>query len=304
MLLAVVLPLAAGAQSYQSVPYFTGFEGLSTGDQPTGWMAVESTTTSLATFPCAYNWSGNARNGSVYYEFEFSSGSSVRTLTAATCEFADPSSLMVDFYASTIASYAPTLFEVGVMEDTVFVPVDTVTLTNAGSFSSSSYYHYRVYLVDYSGDGHRIAFRAYKSGTGQMTLFLDDMTITTAPTCAYMPGTPSATVDSNSATLTWADATVSAGYMLYLNNDSSWHYSYTNSYTFSGLNPNTQYSGYLYNNCTGSDTSEAVPFSFRTDCGTTVLPLVENFDSYGSSFPTCWRITESSGSYPYLSTTA
>ena len=304
MLLAVVLPLAAGAQSYQSVPYFTGFEGLSTGDQPTGWMAVESTTTSLATFPCAYNWSGNARNGSVYYEFEFSSGSSVRTLTAATCEFADPSSLMVDFYASTVASYAPTLFEVGVMEDTVFVPVDTVTLTNAGSFSSSSYYHYRVYLVDYSGDGHRIAFRAYKSGTGQMTLFLDDMTITTAPTCAYMPGTPSATVDSNSATLTWADATVSAGYMLYLNNDSSWHYSYTNSYTFSGLNPNTQYSGYLYNNCTGSDTSEAVPFSFRTDCGTTVLPLVENFDSYGSSFPTCWRITESSGSYPYLSTTA
>ena len=296
--------MAAGAQSYQSVPYFTGFEGLNTGDQPTGWMAVESTTTSLATFPCAYNWSGNARNGSVYYEFEFSSGSSVRTLTAATCEFADPSSLMVDFYASTVSSYAPTLFEVGVMEDTVFVPVDTVTLTNAGSFSSSSYYHYRVYLVDYAGDGHRIAFRAYKSGTGQMTLFLDDMTITTAPTCAYMPGTPSATVDSNSATLTWADATVSAGYMLYLNNDSSWHYSYTNSYTFTGLDANTLYSGYLYNNCTGSDTSEAVPFSFRTDCGTTVLPLVENFDSYGGSFPSCWRITESSGSYPYLSTTA
>ena len=304
LLLAVVLPSMAGAQSYQTVPYFTGFEGLNTGDQPTGWIAVESTTTSLATFPCAYNWSGNARNGSVYYEFEFSSGSSVRTLTAATCEFADPSSLMVDFYASTIASYAPTLFEVGVMEDTVFVPVDTVTLTNAGSFSSSSYYHYRVYLVDYAGDGHRIAFRAYKSGTGQMTLFLDDMTITTAPSCSYMPGTPSATVDSNSATLTWANATVSAGYMLYLNNDSSWYYTYTNSYTFTGLNANTQYSGYLYNNCTGSDTSEAVPFSFRTDCGTTVLPLVENFDTYGGSFPSCWRITEQSGSYPYLSTSA
>ena len=31
--------MAAGAQSYQSVPYFTGFEGLNTGDQPTGWMA-------------------------------------------------------------------------------------------------------------------------------------------------------------------------------------------------------------------------------------------------------------------------
>ena len=299
LLAALVLPLATWGQSYQSVPYTTGFEGLSTGDQPTGWVAYESVTTSLATFPCAYNWSGNARNGNVYYEFEFSSGSSVRTLTAATCEFADPSSLMVDFYASTIASYAPTLFEVGVMEDSVFVPVDTVTLTNAGSFSSSSYYHYRVYLVEYTGDGHRIAFRAYKSGTGQMTLFLDDMTISTAPTCAYMPGTPSATVDSNSANLTWSAPSVSAGYFIYFNNDSSWYYSSTNSYTFYGLNPNTTYSGFVYNTCNGSDTSEAVPFSFRTACGMTVLPLVEDFE-YSSSFPSCWNLTEMSGSYPYV----
>ena len=297
LLAAVVLPLATWGQSYQSVPYTTGFEGLSTGDQPTGWVAYESVTTSLATFPCAYNWSGNARNGSVYYEFEFSSGSAVRTLLAATCEFADPSNLMVDFYASTIASYAPTLFEVGVMEDTVFVPVDTVTLTNAGSFSSSSYYHYRVYLVEYTGTGHRIAFRAYKSGTGQMTLFLDDLTVSTAPTCAYMPGTPSATVDSNSATLTWSAPSVSAGYFIYMNNDSSWYYSSTNSYSFYALNPNTQYSGYIYNTCNGSDTSEAVPFSFRTACGMTVLPLVEDFES-GGSVPPCWTITESTGSYP------
>ena len=297
LLAAVVLPLATWGQSYQSVPYTTGFEGLSTGDQPTGWVAYESVTTSLATFPCAYNWSGNARNGSVYYEFEFSSGSAVRTLLAATCEFADPSNLMVDFYASTIASYAPTLFEVGVMEDTVFVPVDTVTLTNAGSFSSSSYYHYRVYLVEYTGTGHRIAFRAYKSGTGQMTLFLDDLTVSTAPTCAYMPGTPSATVDSNSATLTWSAPSVSAGYFIYMNNDSSWYFSSTNSYTFYALNPNTQYSGYIYNTCNGSDTSEAVPFSFRTACGMTVLPLVEDFES-GGSVPPCWTITETTGSYP------
>ena len=298
MLVAIVLPMAAGAQSYQSVPYTTGFEGLNTGDQPTGWVAYESVTTSLATFPCAYNYSGNARNGNVYYEFEFSSGSSQRTLTAATCEFADPSSLMVDFYASTTSSYAPTLFEVGVMEDSVFVPVDTVTLTNASSFSSSSYYHYRVYLVDYTGNGHRIAFRAYKSGSGQMTLFLDDMTITTAPSCSYMPGTPTATVDSGSATLTWANATVTAGYMLYLNNDSSWYYTSTNSYTFTDLVPNTQYSGYLYNNCTGSDTSEGVPFSFRTACGMTELPLAEGFEE-GSSIPSCWNVLET---YDYYGT--
>ena len=184
MLAAMILPFATWAQSYQSVPYSTGFEGLSTGDQPTGWVVYQTGTNIDVTFPCAYNWSGNARNGSVYYEFEFSSSSATRYEQVATCEFANPSSLMVDFYASTIASYAPTLFEVGVMEDSTFVPVDTVTLTNAGSFSSSSYYHYRVYLVEYTGDGHRIAFRATRSTSGQMTLFIDDLTITTAPTCA------------------------------------------------------------------------------------------------------------------------
>ena len=297
LIAVVILPFASRAQSYQSVPYSTGFEGLSTGSQPTGWVVYQTGTNIDVTFPCAYNYSGNARNGNVYYEFEFSSSSATRYEQVATCEFANPSSLMVDFYASTIASYAPTLFEVGVMEDSVFVPVDTVTLTNASSFSSSAYYHYRVYLVEYTGDGHRIAFRATRSTSGQMTLFLDDLTISTAPTCAYMPGTPSATVDSNSATLTWSAPSVSMGYMLYLNNDSTWYFSSTNSYTFTGLNPNTAYSGYLYNTCDGSDTSEAVPFSFRTACGMPVLPMVEDFE-LGGTFPPCWNITETSGSSP------
>ena len=300
LLAAVVLPMATWSQTYQSVPYSTGFEGLSTGSQPTGWVVYQTGTNIDVTFPCAYNYSGNARNGNVYYEFEFNSSSAVRYELVATCEFADPANLMVDFYASTIASYAPTLFEVGVMEDSVFVPVDTVTLTNAGSFSSSSYYHYRVYMAEYSGDGHRIAFRATRSTSGQMTLFLDDLTISTAPTCAYMPGTPSATVDSNSADLTWSAPSVSAGYFIFLNNDSSWYYSSTNSYSFYGLNPNTAYSGYVFNTCDGTDTSEAVPFSFRTACGMTVLPMTEGFE-YDGTFPPCWNLTEALGSYPSVS---
>ncbi len=300
LLAAVVLPMATWSQTYQSVPYSTGFEGLSTGSQPTGWVVYQTGTNIDVTFPCAYNYSGNARNGNVYYEFEFNSSSAVRYELVATCEFADPANLMVDFYASTIASYAPTLFEVGVMEDSTFVPVDTVTLTNAGSFSSSSYYHYRVYMAEYSGDGHRIAFRATKSTSGQMTLFLDDLTISTAPTCAYMPGTPSATVDSNSADLTWSAPSVSAGYFIFLNNDSSWYYSSTNSYSFYGLNPNTAYSGYVFNTCDGTDTSEAVPFSFRTACGMTVLPMTEGFE-YDGTFPPCWNLTEPLGNYPSVS---
>ena len=297
LLAAVIMPLTTWSQTYQSVPYSTGFEGLATGNQPTGWVVYQTGTNIDVTFPCAYNYSGNARNGSVYYEFEFNSSSSSRYELVATCEFANPASLMVDFYASTTSAYTPDYFEVGVMEDSVFVPVDTLTLTYAPSFGSSNYTHYRVYLAEYTGDGHRIAFRATRNTSGQMTFFMDDLTISSAPSCAYMPGTPSAVVDSNSATLSWSAPSVSMGYMLYLNNDSTWYNAYTNNYTFTGLDANTVYSGYLYNTCDGSDTSEAVPFSFRTACGMTVLPLVENFEQ-GGALPACWNVGESSGSSP------
>lgn len=296
LLVAAVLPVATWGQSYQTVPYTTSFEGLSTGDQPTGWGALQTGQNMSITFPCAYSYAPNAHTGSVYYEFEFSSSSTSRSELVATCEFANPSSLMIDFYAVTTSANAPDLFEVGVMEDSVFVPVDTVAFTTASSFSSSNYSRYRVYLAEYSGDGHRIAFRATRTTSGQMTFFMDDLTIDNAPSCAYMPGAPSATVDSNSALLTWGAPSVSMGYFIYLNNDSSWYFSSTNSYNFVGLDANTQYSGMVYNTCNGADTSEAVPFSFRTACGMTALPLAEGFD--GGSLPSCWNVTEVSGSCP------
>lgn len=304
LLLALMLPASLMAQSYQSVPYTQGFEGLSTGQQPEGWIAYQTGTNINVTFPCAYAYSGNARSSSVYYEFEFSSSSAVRSELVATCEFANPSSLMVDFYAQTTTSNYPDYFEVGVMEDSVFVPVDTVNLTRESGFGGGNYSHYRVFLVEYTGDGHRIAFRATRNTSGQMTVFMEDVTISQAPTCAYMPGTPSADADSVSATLTWSEPSVSAGYMLYLNNDETWYNTSTNSYYFSGLTPNTLYTGYLYNTCSGSDTSEAVAFSFRTACGMPEFPLFEDFDTYAGEFPSCWYKSEPRNEYPSISTSA
>lgn len=300
----MLFPMAVMAQSYQSVPYTQNFEGLSTGQQPAGWIAYQTGTNINVTFPCAYAYSGNARSSSVYYEFEFSSSSTVRSELVATCEFANPSSLMVDFYAQTTTSNYPDYFEVGVMEDSVFVPVDTVNIAQSSGFSGSNYSHYRVYLAEYTGDGHRIAFRATRNTSGQMTVFMEDVTVSQAPSCAYMPGTPSAVVDSVSATLTWSAPSVSAGYMIYLNNDETWYNATTNSYYFSGLDPNTLYSGYLYNTCSGNDTSEAVAFSFRTACGMPVFPLYEDFDSYGGEFPSCWFKSEPRNEYPSISGTA
>ncbi|MCQ2274372.1 MAG: fibronectin type III domain-containing protein, partial [Bacteroidales bacterium] len=299
MLVALMLPLALMAQEYHSVPYFEDFESpTGTPGLPTGWVNYQTGTSGSGTFPCCYLYPGNARNGSYYFELESSTS---QTELVATCEFANVSNLMLDFYYCINSSYAPAMIEIGVMEDTTFVPVDTMNFTTVNSWNT--YTHYRMYFVDYAGYGTRIAFRATKLG-GQYTVFIDDMTIANAPTCAYMPSNVSVTADSSSADLTWTDASVSAGYMLYLNNDSTWHYTYSNNYTFYGLTANTNYSGYLYNTCSGSDTSEAVAFSFRTACGMTTYPMYEDFNSYGSNFPSCWARSETSGNYPLMASEA
>ncbi len=296
LLVALLLPMTVMAQSYQSVPYSEGFENPdATTHLPTGWVNyLIGSSGASSVFPCCYQYAPNARTGSYYFELESNTGV---TELCATPEFANPSNLMLDFYIRFLNDYSHTTLEIGVMEDSTFVPVDTIL----GSSYSGGYQPCRVYLVDYSGPGHRIGFRATYTGSGTYTVFIDDMTISNAPSCAYLPGNVSATVDSNSASLSWAAATVSAGYLLYLNNDSTWYYPSTNSYSFSGLEPNTLYSGYLYNNCTGNDTSEGVYFSFRTSCGMPVFPLVETMEGYDVSFPSCWNITEPSGSYPSIS---
>jgi len=65
LLVAAVLPVATWGQSYQTVPYTTSFEGLSTGDQPTGWVALQTGQNMSITFPCAYSYAPNAHTGSV-----------------------------------------------------------------------------------------------------------------------------------------------------------------------------------------------------------------------------------------------
>ncbi len=303
LLMAFLVPLALSAQTYQSVPYSEGFENpTGTPPLPTGWADYATGSSYSGTFPCAYQHSPNARTGSYYYEFESNTGA---TEIGATPEFADLSNLMVDFYYCVTSYYAPAMVEIGVMEDSVFVPTDTMSLTYASGYSSSNYQHYRAYFVDYSGSGHRIAFRTTGSGSNSYTFFIDDLTVSTAPSCAYMPENPIATVDSVSATLSWTAPSTTAGYFIYLNNDSTWYNTSSESYTFTGLTSNTAYSGLLYNSCNGSDTSEAVTFSFRTACPYVVIATSSSYrEGFEDGLSSCMRQEYISGSHNWAATTS
>ena len=180
------MPSVAWSQSsdcteYASVPYSTGFEGVSTGSLPDCWSKIQTSVGyDAVVFPCAYEYAGNARNGSVYFEMETHSG---QNEIVALPMMQNISSLKLTFWASAQSSYLPTLFEVGVLEetstDTTFVPVDTITFTTSYSWSSG-YNQYTVYFSNYTGTGERIAMRATGNGSSQYTLMMDDFTVTDA----------------------------------------------------------------------------------------------------------------------------
>ena len=301
MLMALLVPFALQAQTYQSVPYSEGFEN-PTGSPtlPTGWVNYATGSSGAGTFPSAYNYSSNARNGNYYYELESSTG--VLEI-GATPEFENVSGLMMDFYYCAVSTYSPTMVEIGVMEDTVFVPVDTMDITYSSSFNSNNYHPYRVYFVNYTGDGHRIAFRAKKNTSSQYTFFIDDLTISFLPGCPYMPSNVTSTVDSISATLSWSAPATSNGSFIYLNNDSTWYNTYDTSYTFSGLTPNTFYSGFVFNSCDGTDTSEAVPFSFQTSCAyVAIAPGSSYMEGFEGGLSACFRQEYVSGSHNWSAT--
>jgi hypothetical protein len=192
LLLAIgLLPQLTEAQTpcsgFTPVPYSTGFEGLSTADMPACWWQVASGSSSASTFPSAYAYANNARNGGVYFEFESSSG---QTEIAALPEMDDINQLMLTFYASVMN--VNFMLEAGVMEDSTFVPVDTVQLTaGSGGNWHGSYYPYTVFFNNYSGSGSRLALRVTASGS--YTLMLDDLTVDYVPNC--LPPT-NLTVDS------------------------------------------------------------------------------------------------------------
>ncbi|MCQ2297709.1 MAG: fibronectin type III domain-containing protein [Bacteroidales bacterium] len=117
------------------------------------------------------------------------------------------------------------------------------------------------------------------------------------------PGRVATLTDSNSATLSWV-GNGAPTFLIVMNGQE--YYTTDTFYVFDNLDANTFYSGSLYGLCPGGDSTEVRPFSFRTQCGTTVLPLRENFEGYGTNLPSCWNVVEAGSytNYPYVSESA
>lgn len=227
--------------NYASLPFSTSFEELNTNESPACWLQVQTGGNPglNAVFPSAYRWQPNAHTGSVYFEFESSTGNETEVLALPRME--NVSTLQLSFYASTTVTRNAFILEAGVIEynasgDAVFVPVDTVDLYAGPNESwSSSYRVYNVLFNTYTGNGERLAIRTTPTTGAMYTLMIDDFSViyAGAPVLGpFQPASHTVNVDTNlvltanlmsgeGVAYTWNSVMVDAGQANIVSQDSN-----------------------------------------------------------------------------------
>ena len=312
----------ADACAALTLPYSEDFEGYTTsttaatGVRPDCWKLVrEDVAVTDATHP------------QVYYKSSYAHSGNYTLRMANRCVYAMPalsenvpvSWVRMEMYVrQPNAAYQ---LEVGVWDDA------TATFERVQLINNSTTNVQRVVcdFSNYSGNGHRIAFRNVLGGGASYNYsynYIDDITLDTVPggVASVMPPTVN-TGDVRDVTETTAvcggEVTNTGGSAIIVRGvcwgtgenptvdgshttDGSGTGAFTSS--ISGLTPNTTYYVRAYaTNSAGTAYGETVSLTTMAvdTCGTITLPYSENFDSYTTSTaastgvrPDCWKLVQ------------
>jgi surface protein len=234
--------------------------------------------------------SSGTPNGGTYGDTSFFASPMIQGLDSATKQ--------VEFYARTSSTSYKGMILVGVSDAFAhsFRVIDTV-------FTTTSYNKYTVYLDHNSGvvaGDARVAFAWIWDGSLSPAydyVYIDDITISDLPACPAPVGVSAVNLATNQADISWGSTASGfdveygpVGFIQATGNgimDST----STNSYTVTGLTPNTSYDIYVRSNCSSSGngtTAWVGPLTFTTECAAASLPFSEDFDSWSGSVPSCW----------------
>ena len=218
-----------------------------------------------------------------------------------TPPMADPiSTLQISFFAKTNSGTTPPL-SVGTMSD----PTDEATYTELTTVAiSTTWTEYEVPMTSYVGSDTYIAVKyAANAPFAYQYVYIDNVSIITAPTCPKPKNLTAGNITSGSANLSWFEQGIAT----------TWNIEYglsgftptgtpsfsttTNPYTLTGLNPNTAYDFYVQSDCGGGDVSVwSAGYTFQTACVAVSLPITENFDA-STNLPDCWNIAQTANNY-------
>ena len=295
-----------------TLPFTENFDGLPTGSSaplPNCWTRTNNYST-YPYFSTSYHASGNA---SLYF-YGTTTYYSYAVLPEIDTTVLPINTLMMNLKSlktSTTSTYGR--FDVGVMSDPSNVNTFTVVKSFYGTDmpQTSTWYNQEVLFNNFAGNGSYIAIRTPNEGTSYV--YIDDVELTTIPTCLPPVDVTLSHITSDAVTVSWIPR----------NGETNWNVVVVPAgtavttgtpepttafpYTVSNLLPSTAYDVYVQADCGGGDESPwSVAASFTTMClPTSTLPYVENFEGIGTgtgAFPSCWtRISTYNATTPYVS---
>ena len=193
------------------------------------------------------------------------------------------SALQLEFDYNCLYTVASDLY-IGVMEDSVFIPIDTVT-----SLPSRQVQRHSTYFASYTGTSRTIALR---SGGAWHNNIVDNLSVDYLSSCLPAQNVHILSVTDESITLDWDDPSPDANaWEVQLTADTTLTLLVSSHpYTISGLQSATQYDIRVRTLCTSDTAIWAAPISGLTSCSTAFISdadtLLDDFESESS----CWMV--------------
>ncbi len=278
---------ACGAIS--TLPYNDSFDSYGTGSPsfPNCWTRNSTSSSS------PYITTTNASSPGSMYFYAGTSGNRIMAITPMFDASIQIATLKAEF-KMRVSGTDDTLF-IGVMSDpsdlSTFELVDQKVLSTTNTFLDQE-----VFFNNYTGVGQYIAFRVNYGPTSN-TIYLDNVSINTIPSCPRPTFLTSSNITTTSADLAWTE----------YGNATSWEIEYgpvgfvqgsgaivsapTNPFTLTNLNPSTQYTYYVRAICGTNDASIwSTSNTFTTLCvPLVILPYVQDFETTPTGqIPVCF----------------
>ena len=289
-----------------TLPYTENFDSYSVGNFPDCWLR-----------PVVYGGYPSivsAYSVSSPNSLRFQSLTTTPTYAISPAFSEDIHNLRVKFQLKAESTTSSGAIELGVMSD----PYDLSTFESVAIIqpenTSFNAYQYDLYSTTLSGENRHIAFK-HNSNANNYYFWLDNFEVELSPTCIEPANFVANNLTSNSIDLSWTELPTAPlnGYDIYLSTEATaptevsipTHNTSNDYLIIDTLTEVTTYYVWLRANCDVDDVSVWTgPVTFTTPCEPeTVLPYVENFDTYGtgsSAFPACWSRPVTYNSYPYI----
>ena len=196
--------------------------------------------------------------------------------------------IQVDLYANTTSDGV--ILTMGLLSDpfdfSTFEPLYTCNLTK----NNWENIRFNTYASQQGTQQNLMVGFVVSSGAAS-TVYLDDIIITSIPSCPRLEDVTIDVADSTFLEVSWLENVPSNNYQVEVSiADSivSYYNVTSNPCVISGLIPQTSYSLRVRSICSSNDTSEwSLVTTGTTICGASPVPFFENFDA-STSLPDCW----------------